>query len=106
MKGPPFFLRRFGARRCYDTRRGTAIPCAPRGGELHAGFLDATLVDRVAVFVAPLLLGGRTAPSLVGGAGRPLKDAVRLGAFELTRLGPDVLLEADVAPASGVATPD
>jgi diaminohydroxyphosphoribosylaminopyrimidine deaminase/5-amino-6-(5-phosphoribosylamino)uracil reductase len=69
------------------------------GGELHAGFLDVGLVDRVAIFVAPLVLGGRTAPSLVGGAGRRLKDAVRLGAFDVTRLGPDILLEADVTTA-------
>jgi diaminohydroxyphosphoribosylaminopyrimidine deaminase/5-amino-6-(5-phosphoribosylamino)uracil reductase len=68
------------------------------GGEVHAGFLDAGLVDRVAVFVAPLLLGGRTAPSLVGGAGRSLKDAIRLEAFEVTPLGTDLLLEADVVP--------
>jgi diaminohydroxyphosphoribosylaminopyrimidine deaminase/5-amino-6-(5-phosphoribosylamino)uracil reductase len=67
------------------------------GGEMHAAFVQAGFVDRVAVFVAPLLLGGQTAPSLVGGPGRKLKDALRLGAFEVTSLGPDVLLEADVA---------
>jgi diaminohydroxyphosphoribosylaminopyrimidine deaminase/5-amino-6-(5-phosphoribosylamino)uracil reductase len=66
------------------------------GGEVHAAFLDAGLVDRVAVFVAPLLLGGRAATSLVGGTGRRLKDAIRLGPFEATPLGADVLLEADV----------
>lgn len=65
------------------------------GGEVHAAFLDAGLVDRVAVFIAPLVLGGR-APALVGGAGRALKDAVRLEAFEITPVGADVLLEADV----------
>ncbi len=66
------------------------------GGEVHAAFLDAGLVDRVAVFVAPRLLGGREAPSMVAGAGRALKDAVRLGPFDITRLGDDLLLEADV----------
>jgi diaminohydroxyphosphoribosylaminopyrimidine deaminase/5-amino-6-(5-phosphoribosylamino)uracil reductase len=76
------------------------------GGEIHAGFLEAGLVDRVAVFVAPLLLGGRTAPSLVSGGGRSLKDAIRLETFEVTRLGADVLLEADVVrPAPGAARP-
>lgn len=66
------------------------------GAEVHAAFIEGGLVDRVAVFVAPLLIGGRTAPSLVGGSGRKLADALRLGAFEVTPLGPDVLLEADV----------
>jgi diaminohydroxyphosphoribosylaminopyrimidine deaminase/5-amino-6-(5-phosphoribosylamino)uracil reductase len=66
------------------------------GAEVHASFIEAGLVDRIAVFIAPLLLGGRTAPSLVGGAGRKLADALPLDAFEITRFGPDVLLEADV----------
>ncbi len=66
------------------------------GGEVHAGFLDAGLVDRVAFFLAPLLLGGRTAPTAIGGAGRELKSGVRLGALAVTRLGDDLLVEADV----------
>jgi len=44
------------------------------------------------------VLGGR-APSLVSGSGRALKDAVRLERFDVTPLGTDVLLEADVAAA-------
>lgn len=66
------------------------------GGEVHAAFLDAGAVDRAAVFVAPVLLGGRSAPSPVGGAGLALERAVRLGEVEVRRLGRDVLLEADV----------
>ena len=66
------------------------------GGEVHASFLEAGLVDRVALFVAPLLLGGRTAPTVVGGVGRELKSAIRLGALESRMVGDDLLLEADV----------
>jgi len=66
------------------------------GGEVHASFLDAGLVDRVALFVAPLLLGGQTAPSVVGGVGRELKSAVRLGPMKVRAVGDDVLIEADV----------
>ncbi len=66
------------------------------GGEVHAAFLDAALVDRVAMFVAPLLVGGRTAPPAVGGRGRALKDAVRLGPLAVIALGDDLLIEADV----------
>lgn len=66
------------------------------GGEVHAAFLDAGLVDRVAIFVAPLLVGGRSAPAAVGGAGRELKSAVRLGPLAVTPLGDDLLIEADV----------
>src|SRR5207244_714949 len=70
------------------------------GGETHAAFLDAGVVDRVTLFLAPLLLGGREAPGVVGGAGRDLKSAVRLGPVSVTPLGDDLLLEADVVKAA------
>jgi diaminohydroxyphosphoribosylaminopyrimidine deaminase/5-amino-6-(5-phosphoribosylamino)uracil reductase len=66
------------------------------GAELAAGLLDAGLVDRVAVFVAPRLLGGRAVPGPIGGPGRPLKEAVTLGAVTARAIGPDLLIEADV----------
>ena len=66
------------------------------GGEVHGAFLDAGLVDRVAMFAAPLLIGGRGATPVVAGAGRELKSAVRLGGFTVTPLGDDLLVEADV----------
>jgi len=69
------------------------------GGETHAAFVDAGLVDRVALFLAPLLLGGREATGIVGGGGRELKSALRLTAPSVTPLGDDVLLEADVVRA-------
>jgi len=70
------------------------------GGETHAAFLDAGVVDRVALFLAPRLLGGRAAPGVLGGEGRDLKDAVTLGPMSVTMLGDDVLLEADVRAAA------
>ena len=73
------------------------------GGEVHGAFLDAGLVDRVAMFAAPLLIGGRGATPVVAGEGRELKSAVRLGGFTVTSLGDDLLVEADVlrGPRSG-----
>jgi diaminohydroxyphosphoribosylaminopyrimidine deaminase/5-amino-6-(5-phosphoribosylamino)uracil reductase len=71
------------------------------GGEVHGAFLDAGLVDRVAMFAAPLLIGGRGATPVVAGAGRELKSAVRLGAFTVTPLGDDLLVEADVVRGPG-----
>ena len=72
---------------------------AEGGGETHDAFLEAGVVDRVALFLAPLLLGGRQAPGVLGGAGRELKSAVRLGPVSVTTLGDDLLLEADVVKA-------
>jgi diaminohydroxyphosphoribosylaminopyrimidine deaminase/5-amino-6-(5-phosphoribosylamino)uracil reductase len=71
------------------------------GGEVHAAFLEAALVDRVAVFVAPRLLGGRTAPSLIGGRGAELKSAPRLDALSVRAVGDDLLIEADVVRSAG-----
>jgi diaminohydroxyphosphoribosylaminopyrimidine deaminase/5-amino-6-(5-phosphoribosylamino)uracil reductase len=70
------------------------------GGEVHAAFLDAGVVDRVTLYVAPLLLGGRNAPPVVGGVGRELKSAVRLGPMSARLVGTDLLIEADVVRES------
>jgi diaminohydroxyphosphoribosylaminopyrimidine deaminase/5-amino-6-(5-phosphoribosylamino)uracil reductase len=69
------------------------------GAEVAAAFLEAGVVDRVALFLAPLLLGGAPAPTVIGGAGRELKRAVVLDTLEVTRVGADLLLEADVKRA-------
>lgn len=71
------------------------------GGEIHGAFLDAGLVDRVAIFIAPRLLGGRGATPAIGGAGLHLASAPHLKGFEVTHVGPDLLIEADVVPKDG-----
>jgi diaminohydroxyphosphoribosylaminopyrimidine deaminase/5-amino-6-(5-phosphoribosylamino)uracil reductase len=68
------------------------------GSELSWAFLEAGLVDRVALFVAPMLLGGAAAPTPVGGRGWTLHAAPRLRSVEVRRVGDDWLIEADVAP--------
>lgn len=66
------------------------------GAELNAGFLEAGLVDRVAFFLAPKLLGGAAAPTPVGGPGRSLSQAVRLARPTVRPFGQDWLVEADL----------
>lgn len=66
------------------------------GSELNGAFLDADLVDRIALFVAPLLLGGAVAPTTVGGRGLPLDAPRRLQPLEIRPVGADWLIEADV----------
>lgn len=66
------------------------------GSELNGGFLDADLVDRVAVFIAPMLIGGAPAPTAVAGHGRVLADARRLSAASVRSVGADWLIEGDV----------
>ena len=60
------------------------------GPTLATAFLDADLVDKLLVFVAPVL--GGSGPRLVG----DLRDSRRLSRFEASRVGDDVLLSAYV----------
>jgi diaminohydroxyphosphoribosylaminopyrimidine deaminase / 5-amino-6-(5-phosphoribosylamino)uracil reductase len=65
------------------------------GGETHAAFLDAGLVDRVALFLAPLLLGGRSARDPLEGEGvDAISDALRALTLECDKVAGDVLLSA------------
>jgi len=66
------------------------------GADVAASFLEAGLVDRVAMFLAPRLLGGVSAPSVIAGAGRELKRAVALDGVDVRRIGDDLLVEGDV----------
>jgi diaminohydroxyphosphoribosylaminopyrimidine deaminase/5-amino-6-(5-phosphoribosylamino)uracil reductase len=76
------------------------------GGEVHGAFLDAGFVDRVAVFLAPRLLGGRAATPAIGGAGTALKSAPRIVDVEVTRVGDDLLIEGDVERVEPVDVPE
>jgi diaminohydroxyphosphoribosylaminopyrimidine deaminase / 5-amino-6-(5-phosphoribosylamino)uracil reductase len=64
------------------------------GGEVNASFLNNGLVDKVVVYVAPKLIGGRMAPTFFEGEGKALmKEAIELTSFTVTPVGPDIKLE-------------
>jgi diaminohydroxyphosphoribosylaminopyrimidine deaminase/5-amino-6-(5-phosphoribosylamino)uracil reductase len=72
------------------------------GAEIHASALAEGIVDKVAFFVAPILVGGRTAPGAVGGPGvEKLADAVRLRDVRFTALDQDLLVEGYVVRPPG-----
>ena len=81
-----------------DALRATSVNTVlvEGGGELGGAFAEAGLVDRVAFFVAPRLVGGAEAPGPLGGRGRPLKEALSLVDVTTRRIGDDLLIEADV----------
>jgi diaminohydroxyphosphoribosylaminopyrimidine deaminase / 5-amino-6-(5-phosphoribosylamino)uracil reductase len=67
------------------------------GSTLAGAALDAGLADRVVLYLAPKLIGGRDAPGILGGAGvSSISDAVSLVLVEVARLGEDVKVVADV----------
>lgn len=65
------------------------------GSELAGSLVRQRLVDRVILFIAPLLIGGRNAVPAIGGEGvDKLSDALRLTWVRVRRLGVDLVLEA------------
>ncbi|HEY1455346.1 MAG TPA: bifunctional diaminohydroxyphosphoribosylaminopyrimidine deaminase/5-amino-6-(5-phosphoribosylamino)uracil reductase RibD [Candidatus Dormibacteraeota bacterium] len=63
------------------------------GGEVHASFFAAGLVDKVHAYLAPSVIGGREAPGPVGGPGvERLAEAVRLQELDVVRLGDDLMI--------------
>lgn len=70
---------------------------AEGGAQLLGALFDDKLVDHVCVFLAPMVIGGSSAPSAVGDPGAlTLHDAVRLSALQVKTLGADLCIEADV----------
>jgi len=81
--------------------RGLNTLLVEGGAGIHGAFFDGGLVDRVAAFVAPVVVGGVAAPGPVGGRGVPaVAEGWRLRAPSLRRIGADLLLEGDVLPAT------
>lgn len=67
------------------------------GGTLNWAALESGIVRRVQAYIAPKLLGGRTAATPVGGPGAVHPDgAYRLKNSTVTRLGEDFLIESEV----------
>jgi diaminohydroxyphosphoribosylaminopyrimidine deaminase/5-amino-6-(5-phosphoribosylamino)uracil reductase len=61
------------------------------GATVAAKLLEAGLVNKVSLFLAPIIIGGRDAPGAIGGAGAErLVDALRLHDVEIVRRGQDI----------------
>jgi diaminohydroxyphosphoribosylaminopyrimidine deaminase/5-amino-6-(5-phosphoribosylamino)uracil reductase len=71
------------------------------GGVLNGALLRAGLVDRLMLFVAPLLFGGSDGKPLFAGAGvASLAEALSMADLSITRVGTDLLLEGEVSRCS------
>jgi diaminohydroxyphosphoribosylaminopyrimidine deaminase/5-amino-6-(5-phosphoribosylamino)uracil reductase len=78
-------------------RRGTTSVLLEGGGELNAAMLKAGLVQRIRLYVAPLLLGGEEAKSVIGGQGATrLASARRLRHLTVRWIGRDLVIEGDL----------
>lgn len=75
-------------------RGGVTSVMIEGGGELIWSALDARLVDKVALFVAPVLVGGREAVPAVGGEGAiTLGQGIVVRDLSVRRVGSDLLIE-------------
>lgn len=78
-------------------RRGIISVLLEGGGTLNAAMLKARLVQRVRLYVAPLLLGGNDAKSVIGGKGPArLVSATRLRHLTTRGVGGDLVVEGDL----------
>ncbi len=65
------------------------------GGEVAAQFIESGEADEFMFFVAPLLIGGRTAKTAFEGTGfSKIGDALKLNIVETRRIGPDIFIRA------------
>ncbi|WP_077305135.1 bifunctional diaminohydroxyphosphoribosylaminopyrimidine deaminase/5-amino-6-(5-phosphoribosylamino)uracil reductase RibD [Terribacillus halophilus] len=60
------------------------------GGSVHASFLEQHLIDKVVLYFAPKLIGGKAAPTFLEGTGfEKMADAVDLTHTEIIKIGQD-----------------
>ena len=95
----PQQTHRVSLRRCLHElgKREIASLLVEGGSELYAGFLRAALVNRLYLYVAPVLLGGRDAKGLIGGLSpKRLNEKVGVDNLHVQSLGEDLLITGDV----------
>jgi diaminohydroxyphosphoribosylaminopyrimidine deaminase/5-amino-6-(5-phosphoribosylamino)uracil reductase len=82
-------------------RRGVTNLLVEGGGRVLGSFLDAGQVDRVEVFIAPLLAGGAGARTAASGLGcLRIAEALRLDHHEVRLIDGDLYLQGTLAPRS------
>ena len=70
------------------------------GTEIAGAFVDARLIDKLTFIAAPLIIGGREAPTAVGGMGADsIASALKLHDVRVTQLGDDIEITGHVRAA-------
>lgn len=78
-------------------RRGATSVMVEGGAATLGAFFRAGLVDGVAAFLAPRVLGGERATGAVGGKGLRLSASARLEDARIERIGGDLLVTGRLA---------
>ena len=78
--------------------KGLSSVLVEGGAQVHGSLFDAGLVQRVTVFIAPKIIGGREAPSPIAGTGiERMASALPLTEVQTWSLGEDVVFTGRVA---------
>jgi diaminohydroxyphosphoribosylaminopyrimidine deaminase / 5-amino-6-(5-phosphoribosylamino)uracil reductase len=65
------------------------------GAEVHGSFIEAKAVNQVVAYVAPKIIGGKAAPSPIGGSGfAQMADVMNLKIKSVETIGPDLKIVA------------
>jgi diaminohydroxyphosphoribosylaminopyrimidine deaminase/5-amino-6-(5-phosphoribosylamino)uracil reductase len=76
-------------------RRGLSSLLVEGGAEVHGSFLMEKQLDKLVLFIAPLLIGGRQAKGMVGGGGiTRISEALRFKEMKVKSLKGDIFVEA------------
>ena len=79
-------------------KRGILYVLIEGGSKLITSALEAGLVDKVAFFYAPKIIGGTDAPCVVEGESvKHMKDALAVSGVSVRRFGSDILVEGYIA---------
>ncbi len=82
----------------YLKKSGYTRVMVEAGPRLLGSLFDEDLVDKLDIFIAPLLIGGKDAPSPIGGLGiSELAQAKRLNIIKHQIVGQDILVSAYVS---------
>ncbi len=77
-------------------KRGIVTVLVEGGGELLGSLFDHGLVDKVMVFISPVIIGGKGAATVVGEGVDVMTAAMRLKRVDITTFGDDVLVSGYV----------
>ena len=64
------------------------------GGEISAGAISSGIVDKIIFFIAPKIIGGRSAKTSIEGEGiKRLQDFIKIREMKFKAIGPDIMVE-------------
>jgi diaminohydroxyphosphoribosylaminopyrimidine deaminase/5-amino-6-(5-phosphoribosylamino)uracil reductase len=81
-------------------KRGITSVLIEGGGRIHASALKMGIVDKIMIFYAPKLIGGKEAPAMVAELGVDrIRDAIKIEGLRVRKFQEDFMLEGYVSSA-------